>query len=49
MSAEEELRWSWLACITALHLWDDESWDTLSHRYLQLAHEAGALNELPSP
>jgi DNA-binding CsgD family transcriptional regulator/tetratricopeptide (TPR) repeat protein len=47
MSAEEELRLLWLACITAMHLWDDESWDALSNRHVQLAHEAGALSELP--
>jgi hypothetical protein len=23
MPAEEELRWLWLACIAALHVWDD--------------------------
>jgi DNA-binding CsgD family transcriptional regulator len=47
MSADEELRWMWLANLAALHLWDDEHWDPLSIRYLQLARKAGALNELP--
>ncbi|MDX6256424.1 MAG: hypothetical protein QOJ11_2758 [Frankiales bacterium] len=47
MSAEEQLRWLWLAGITALHLWDDESWGALSARHVQLAREAGALSELP--
>jgi DNA-binding CsgD family transcriptional regulator len=47
MSAAEELRWSWLACVSALHLWDDENWDTLSERHVQLARAIGALSELP--
>jgi DNA-binding CsgD family transcriptional regulator len=47
MSADEELRWMWLINLAALHLWDDEHWDPLSTRYLQLARKAGALNELP--
>ncbi len=47
MSAEEELRWLWLACIAALHLWDDDRWDVLSRRHVELAREAGALGELP--
>jgi DNA-binding CsgD family transcriptional regulator len=47
MSADEELRWLWLACVVALHLWDDERWDRLSSRYLELARIAGALSELP--
>ncbi len=47
MSAEEELRWMWMGCITALRIWDDESFAVLSDRYLRLAREAGALGELP--
>jgi DNA-binding CsgD family transcriptional regulator len=47
MSADEELRWMWHINLAALHLWDDEHWDPLSVRYLQLAREGGALNELP--
>ncbi|MDX6243004.1 MAG: hypothetical protein QOE76_727 [Frankiales bacterium] len=47
LSAEEELRWLWLAGITALHLWDADSWESLSNRHVQLAREAGALSELP--
>ena len=47
MSAEEELRWMWLACITAMRIWDDDRWERLSARYLQLARETGALSELP--
>jgi DNA-binding CsgD family transcriptional regulator len=47
MSAAEELRWLWLACIAALHMWDDEQWDALSRRHVELAREVGALGELP--
>ena len=47
MSADEELRWLWLASVAALHLWDDERWDMLSGRYVELARKAGALSELP--
>jgi hypothetical protein len=47
MSADEELRWLWLTTLAALHLWDDERWDMLSTRYVELAREAGALSELP--
>jgi DNA-binding CsgD family transcriptional regulator len=47
MPAEEELRWLWLTTLAALHLWDDERWDLLSSRYVELARKAGALSELP--
>lgn len=47
MSAEEELRRMYLACITAMRLWDDDHLETLSTRYLQLARKTGALSELP--
>ena len=47
MSAEEELRWMWQACVTAMRVWDDDHWELLSARYVQLARETGALSELP--
>jgi DNA-binding CsgD family transcriptional regulator len=43
----EEPRLLWLACVSALHTWDDERWDVLSKRHVYLAREAGALSELP--
>ena len=46
-SAEEALRWLWCACPTAVRLWDDESWDLLSTRYVRLARDGGALGVLP--
>jgi DNA-binding CsgD family transcriptional regulator len=47
ISTEEELRWLWLACPAAQILWDDQSWDLLSTRHVQLARDAGALGVLP--
>ncbi|MGV0735143.1 AAA family ATPase [Mycobacterium syngnathidarum] len=47
MTATDELRWMWLVNEAALHLWDDERWNALSARYLQLARDVGALTELP--
>ncbi len=47
MSAEEELRWLWLASVAAMRLWDDDAWETLSARHVRLAREIGALSELP--
>jgi DNA-binding CsgD family transcriptional regulator len=47
LPVEEELRWLWLACLTAVHVWDDDGWERLSARYLALAREAGALGEHP--
>ena len=42
-----EFHWLWPACITALHTWDDHSWDLLSDRHVRQARDAGALGELP--
>jgi len=48
MPADEELRWLWLACVAAaVRVWDDERWDALSARHVQLARDTGALSELP--
>jgi DNA-binding CsgD family transcriptional regulator len=48
MSAEEELRWLWLAGLVGVtRVWDYERWDVLSARHVQLARETGALSELP--
>jgi DNA-binding CsgD family transcriptional regulator len=46
-SVEDELRWLWLASITAADLWDDETWYVLSTRHVEMARDAGALSELP--
>src|ERR1700759_5805608 len=31
----------------ASHVWDDEPWERLSRRYIQLVRQLGALSELP--
>lgn len=41
------VRWLWLATHAAHDLWDDESWDVLGTRHVQLARQAGALTVLP--
>jgi DNA-binding CsgD family transcriptional regulator len=46
-SADEEPHWLWLACVMASHVWDDEPWERLSRRYIQLVRQLGALAELP--
>jgi DNA-binding CsgD family transcriptional regulator len=47
VSIEEGLRWLWLACRAAVYLWDDETWDLLATRHVELARDAGALAVLP--
>ena len=47
LPSAEEFHWLWPACITALHTWDDHSWDLLSNRHVRRARDAGALGELP--
>ncbi|MEA2160967.1 MAG: hypothetical protein QOD66_3347, partial [Solirubrobacteraceae bacterium] len=46
-SLGEGRRWLWLASRVAAFLWDDEAWDVLSARFVQLARDAGALSVLP--
>ncbi len=41
------MRWLWLASPAAQILWDDQSWDLLSTRHVQLARDADALGVLP--
>jgi hypothetical protein len=47
MSPHDECRWLWLACLAAIVVWDDDSWDTLSERHVHLARSSGALSEIP--
>jgi DNA-binding CsgD family transcriptional regulator len=47
MSAEERLRWLWLACRAAHEVWDAESWQGLGTQFVELARNAGALTMLP--
>jgi DNA-binding CsgD family transcriptional regulator len=43
----EDARWLWFACWAAADLWDDETWDVLSARQLELVRAAGALTAIP--
>lgn len=45
-SAQEQLRWGWLAPAVVDELWDFESWHTILSRQVQLARESGALARL---
>jgi DNA-binding CsgD family transcriptional regulator len=44
--AAESFWWGWLAPSAGYVLWDDHGWD-LTERQVQLAREAGALDQLP--
>jgi DNA-binding CsgD family transcriptional regulator len=46
LPVDEGLRWLWFAGQSALDLWDDESWEVLATRHVQLARDAGALSVL---
>ncbi len=46
VSRDEGLRWLWVACHIAIDLWDDDSWEALCTRHLQLCRDAGALTVL---
>src|SRR6476620_10254307 len=46
MSQREELRWMWGGTVSAMLLWDDERWERLADRHLQLVRETGALGGL---
>jgi DNA-binding CsgD family transcriptional regulator len=46
VSTEEELRWLFLACRTAVDLWDHAAWSALAGRGVQLARDHGALSVL---
>src|SRR5262249_21567712 len=43
----EQLRWMWLTASTAMRMWEDDAWSSLSSRYVRLARQTGALSELP--
>jgi DNA-binding CsgD family transcriptional regulator len=46
LSDHDQLRWLWLAARIARALADDEAWDELTARHLQLARRAGAFSLL---
>ena len=45
---EEQLRWLWPAAHVAMALWDDESYEVLSARHIEIGREAGVLAVLPT-
>jgi hypothetical protein len=47
ISAAEGLRWGWFAQAAASALWDDDAWRAMLVRQVRLAHDAGALDQLP--
>jgi DNA-binding CsgD family transcriptional regulator len=47
LSGDEGLRWLWYAGSTAVDLFDDDSYDTFTGRFVQLARDSGALSLLP--
>jgi len=44
---EQLLRWGWMAQQAATALWDDDGWHVILLRQVQLARDAGALDQLP--
>ena len=47
LPAADALRWLPFACRMSLAAWDDESWQALSARLVEMARQAGALGALP--
>ena len=47
LSGGEELRWLFVAVRAAHEIWDDESWQDLAVRQVQLTRDIGALTVLP--
>jgi DNA-binding CsgD family transcriptional regulator len=45
---DEQLRWLWPAAHVAMALWDDESYEVLSARHIEISREAGVLAVLPT-
>ncbi|MDW5611754.1 helix-turn-helix transcriptional regulator [Mycolicibacterium sp. D5.8-2] len=47
MTTEQELRWMFLACVAAAHVWDLDRLMSLAVRHVQLSRDTGAVSELP--
>ena len=47
LTFEEAVRAAWTAAVVAVDLWDDEHWDVLTRKYLDVVRQAGALSLLP--
>jgi DNA-binding CsgD family transcriptional regulator len=46
-ASEQELHWLWFAGRMAIWVWDDDTWDAISGRILELVRDAGVLALLP--
>jgi DNA-binding CsgD family transcriptional regulator len=44
---EEDIRWLWLAFPVAAEVWDDQAWEDLAARQVQIARDTGTLAVLP--
>jgi len=47
LPVDEEMHWVMMAATAASGVWDDEDWEALTDRYVDLCLELGALTELP--
>ena len=47
LTLDEAFHSAWVAAVAAVDLWDDEHWDILSQRHLDVVRQAGALSLLP--
>jgi DNA-binding CsgD family transcriptional regulator/tetratricopeptide (TPR) repeat protein len=47
IGVEDVLRWGWMAAAASTAVWDDEAFDAICARQVQLVREAGALAQLP--
>jgi DNA-binding CsgD family transcriptional regulator len=48
VTVSEQLRWLWPAAHVAMALWDDESYEVLSARHIELGRQSGLLAVLPT-
>ena len=44
---EQDMRWPWMAARIAIELFDDETWNLLATRQVQIARDTGAVSVLP--
>ncbi|WIX76723.1 AAA family ATPase [Amycolatopsis carbonis] len=47
IASEDVFRWTWLAIFAAQNLWDDETYDVITRRHIQIARDTGTLAGLP--
>jgi hypothetical protein len=49
MTADDVLRWGWMATAASAAVWDFEGMRAITARTVQLLRDAGALAQLPVP